>query len=68
MIRELGNLTSLKVAPVYPEGFDPKVVKVWYPEFRPVREAARALGCRMGQDVRVPAVIAAPVRIQSRTP
>lgn len=31
MIREQGNLTSLKVAPVYPEGFDPKVVKVWYP-------------------------------------
>jgi len=33
MITELGNLTSLKVAPVYPEGFDPKVVKVWYPKF-----------------------------------
>jgi len=31
MIREQGNLTSLKVAPVYPEGFDPKVVRVWYP-------------------------------------
>ena len=33
MIKELGNLTSLKVAPVYPEGFDPKIVKVWYPNF-----------------------------------
>src|ERR1043166_6180954 len=33
MIKELGNLTSLKVAPVYPEGFDPKVVKVWLPKF-----------------------------------
>ena len=33
MIREQGNLTSLKEAPVYPEGFDPKVVKVWYPNF-----------------------------------
>jgi iron(III) transport system substrate-binding protein len=33
MIKELGNLTSLKVAPIYPEGFDPKVVKVWYPNF-----------------------------------
>jgi iron(III) transport system substrate-binding protein len=33
MITELGNLTSLKVAPVYPEGFDPKIVKVWYPDF-----------------------------------
>src|ERR1700758_4086197 len=31
MIKEQGNLTSLKIAPVYPEGFDPKVVKVWYP-------------------------------------
>src|SRR5215813_10582317 len=33
MIKELGNLTSLKVPPVYPEGFDPKLVKVWYPNF-----------------------------------
>src|SRR6202048_4170333 len=33
MIKEQGNLTSLKVSPVYPEGFDPKVVKVWYPGF-----------------------------------
>jgi iron(III) transport system substrate-binding protein len=33
MIKELGNLTSLKKAPVYPEGFDPKVVKLWLPDF-----------------------------------
>jgi iron(III) transport system substrate-binding protein len=33
MIKEQGNLTSLKVSPAYPEGFDPKVVKVWYPNF-----------------------------------
>jgi iron(III) transport system substrate-binding protein len=33
MIKELGNLTSLKKAPVYPEGFDPKVVKLWLPNF-----------------------------------
>jgi len=33
MIKELGNLTSLKEAPVYPPGFDPKVVKVWLPNF-----------------------------------
>ncbi len=33
MIKDLGNLTSLKVPPAYPEGFDPKVVKVWYPKF-----------------------------------
>jgi iron(III) transport system substrate-binding protein len=33
MIKELGNLTSLKKAPAYPEGFDPKTVKVWVPDF-----------------------------------
>ncbi len=33
MIKELGNLTSLKEPPAYPEGFDPKVVKVWFPKF-----------------------------------
>ena len=32
MIKELGNLTSLKTVPFYPEGFDPKVVKVWLPK------------------------------------
>jgi iron(III) transport system substrate-binding protein len=33
MIKELGNLTSLKKAPLYPDGFDPKIVKVWVPNF-----------------------------------
>jgi iron(III) transport system substrate-binding protein len=33
MIKELGNLTSLKQAPFYPPGFDPKIVKVWLPNF-----------------------------------
>jgi iron(III) transport system substrate-binding protein len=33
MIKEIGNLTSLKKAPLYPEGFDPKVVKVWVPNY-----------------------------------
>jgi iron(III) transport system substrate-binding protein len=33
MIKELGNLTSLKKAPFYPEGFDPAVVKVWVPNY-----------------------------------
>src|SRR5437588_2244666 len=33
MIKEQGNLTSLKKAPFYPPGFDPKVVKVWLPNF-----------------------------------
>jgi len=34
MIKELGNLTSLRKAPFYPEGFDPKVVKVWVPDYQ----------------------------------
>jgi len=33
LIKETGNLTSLKKAPLYPKGFDPKVVKVWLPNF-----------------------------------
>jgi iron(III) transport system substrate-binding protein len=33
MIKELGNLTSLRKAPVYPAGFDPNVVKLWLPNF-----------------------------------
>ncbi len=33
MIKELGNVTSLKKPPAYPEGYDPKVVKVWVPNF-----------------------------------
>ena len=33
MIKELGNLTSLKNPPVWPEGFDPKKVKLWFPKF-----------------------------------
>ncbi len=33
MIKELGNLTSLKKAPFYPEGFDPNIVKPWFPNF-----------------------------------
>src|ERR1700749_1422717 len=33
MIKELGNLTSLKVVPFYPEGFDPKVERIWVPKF-----------------------------------
>ena len=33
MIKEVGNLTSLKKAPLYPEGFDPNVVKVWVPKY-----------------------------------
>ena len=33
MIKELGNLTSLKIPPVLAKGFDPNMVKVWVPNF-----------------------------------
>jgi iron(III) transport system substrate-binding protein len=33
-IRDVGNLTSLKTPPYNPEGFDPKVQKVWLPKFQ----------------------------------
>ena len=33
MIKELGNITSLKDPPFYPKGWDPKVIKVWVPDF-----------------------------------
>lgn len=33
MIKELGNLTSLKKPPANPEGFDPTTAKVWLPNF-----------------------------------
>lgn len=33
MIRELGNITSLKSAPLYPKGWDTSAVKVWLPKF-----------------------------------
>jgi iron(III) transport system substrate-binding protein len=32
-IKDQGNLTSLKNPPFMPEGFDPKLAKVWVPEF-----------------------------------
>ena len=38
MIKELGHLTSLKQPPAYPEGYDPKVVKVWVPNFEQYRK------------------------------
>ncbi len=33
MIKELGYLTALKKPPAYPQGFDPKVAKLWVPNF-----------------------------------
>ena len=33
MVTQQGNLSSLKNPPAYPKGWDPKVVKVWVPEF-----------------------------------
>ena len=32
-IAKLGNITSLKDPPAFPKGWDPKVVKVWVPNF-----------------------------------
>ena len=32
-INTLGTITSLKVPPVFPKGWDPKVVKAWVPNF-----------------------------------
>jgi len=32
-ITKLGNITSLKDPPAFPKGWDPKVVKVWVPNF-----------------------------------
>ena len=32
-IKEQGNLTSLKVPPALPEGFDPKKQKIWVPDY-----------------------------------
>ena len=32
-ITKLGNITSLKEPPAYPKGWDPKVIKVWVPDF-----------------------------------
>ena len=32
-ITKLGNITSLKEPPAFPKGWDPKVVKVWVPNF-----------------------------------
>jgi len=34
MIKEQGNLTALKDPPLYPPGWDPKVVKTWVPDFQ----------------------------------
>ena len=33
MIKELGQISSLKNPPLYPQGWDQKVVKVWLPNF-----------------------------------
>ena len=32
-IAKLGNITSLKEPPSFPKGWDPKVIKVWVPNF-----------------------------------
>ncbi len=37
-IKDQGNLTALKVPPFLPEGFDPKVAKVWVPKYEDFRD------------------------------
>jgi len=37
-IKNHGNLTSLKVPPMTPEGFDPTKTKIWVPEFKQFQE------------------------------
>jgi len=39
MIKEVGNCNSLKTPAGYTEGLDPKVVKVWVPDFERTRSS-----------------------------
>ena len=65
MIKELGNLTSLKTPPVYPQGFDPQGGEGLAAEVRRVREAARDLGRGVEQDLRLSPVKVAGVSASS---
>ena len=56
MIKELGYLTALKKPPVYPPGFDPKVVKVWVPNFEQYEKLRDELDRGVEQDLRLSAV------------
>ncbi|MSP29617.1 MAG: extracellular solute-binding protein [Acetobacteraceae bacterium] len=38
LIRDQGNLTSLKIWPIQPVGLDPAKHKMWIPEFKPFQE------------------------------
>ena len=58
MIKELGNLTSLKEPPALPGRFRSQGGQGLVSEFRPVCEAACRMGCRLGQDLRLSAVSA----------
>src|SRR5207302_10094009 len=42
MIKELGNLTSLKVPPVLAKGYEPNKVKSWVPDFKQYQELRAA--------------------------
>jgi len=33
LVKDLGHFSAMKVAPAYPDGFDPAKVKVWLPDF-----------------------------------
>ena len=56
MIKEQGNLTSLKVPPLLAKGYDPNKVKSWVPELQAVPGAARDLGRGLEQDLQLSAV------------
>ena len=42
MIKEQGNLTSLKVPPLLAKGYDPSKVKSWVPDFKQYQELRAA--------------------------
>ena len=56
MIKELGYLTALKTPPAYPPGFDPKVVKLWVPNFEQYEKLRAELDRGVEQDLRLSAV------------
>ena len=59
-IKEHGNLTALKTAPLNPPGFDPKVVKTWAPDFDQYVKLQQCLARGVEQDLRLSPVGTAP--------
>ena len=56
MIKELGNITSLKNSADLPEGVGSEGDQGLGARLRPIREAARSMGGRVEQDLQLPAV------------